>query len=382
MAFKIHGEVSLDGAMFKRGLHEIGGEASAFIKNFALGAIGVYSIEQALDKTVETAEELVNTSRKLSTTVEELQVMRQAAKENGLEFQTMATALERFNAVRENALRGGKGSAEQLAALRRLGVTREDLQNRTASQNLTGNISETARKSNAADIAKDLKDVFGRGGQELFGVLQTDFAELAEKMKSMGAIMDSTTAHELKMFKDEMDLIGSIIGATLAPLLVSFGAGIYNVITWLGTLGTFLGDWMASLAAHPFDVLFGDAGKTATEDAVEAAKEFSEKRNEAWDEMVKKANTNPINPPAIIEDESKEKIKKAASTHSDSLIAAGNFLGAGRGAISNVAERHLQVARDHLAEAKKEVVVLTNIQKATEDMVKAFKGQIPDWASD
>lgn len=375
MAFKIHGEVSLDGAMFKRGLHELGGEATAFIKNFALGAVGVYSIEQALDKTVETAEELVNTSKNLSLTVEQLQIMRQAAKDNGIEFQAMSTALQRFNAIRENVLRGGAGSADQMAALGRLGLDRNALQNQNAGESLMGQISEKARGSNAADIAKDLRDVFGKSGGELFGVLQTNFEELGVEMKNMGAIMDSTTAHELKMFKDELDLISSITSATLAPALVALGGVVYDAITLLGKWGTELGTFFEDLIHGNF--------KAAIPDAIEEGEKFTEARNAAWQSMVDKAKSSK--PPAlgdIDKDETKSsKVTKAKEIKSDSLVSVGNFLGAGRGAINSIAEQHLQVAKEQLVVTKEQAKISTNIQRATENLVKAFNNQIPDWAA-
>jgi hypothetical protein len=243
MAFKIHGEVTLDGAMFKRGLREIGGESTAFIKNFALGAVGIASVEQAFTKTVEKADELVNTSKNLSMTVEQLQLIRQAAKENGVEFASMTIALEKFNAVRENVLQGGKGAAAQMAALGRLGISREALQNQTAAQSMMGQVSDTARKSNAADIAKDLKEVFGRGGDQIFGVLKTNFDELGAKMRAEGAMMDTLTAVQLKTFKDEMDFAGQILTSELAPGIVMFARAVLMAVghlqsfaSWLGTL--------------------------------------------------------------------------------------------------------------------------------------------------
>lgn len=372
MAFKIHGEVSLDGAMFKRGLHEIGGETTAFLKNFAIGAIGIASVEQAISKTVESAEELVNTSKNLSLTVEQLQVMRQAAKENGIEFQTMATALERFNAIRENILRGGKGSAEQMAAMQRLGVSREQLQSQNAGQTFMGQISETAQKSNAADIAKDLKDVFGRGGDALFGTLQTNFDELGEKMRSMGAIMDNTTAHELKQFKDEMDLIGKVAENTLAPMLVKLGGALYDAITALGAFGTAAGTYFT-------DLLHGNF-KAAGEDAAEEAKKFMETRNEAWAAMVAKSNAPTSHEQAIIDDESKTKkaaVKKEREIKSDSLISVGNFLGAGRGQINDVAQQHLQVARQQLTEMQMTKVMLDSHLR--ELQIAITKKMNPEW---
>src|ERR1035441_9944942 len=169
MAFRINGEITLDGSLFNRGLQTAGASAASFLKNFALGAVGIYGVEQAFRKTIDRATELVNTSKKMDIGVEQLQVLQKSAEDSGTSFEVLTKALERFNAVRENILNGGKGSADQMAALGRLGITREQLQSQTAAQSFMGQISQTAQKSNAADIANDLRQIFGRGGEELFG---------------------------------------------------------------------------------------------------------------------------------------------------------------------------------------------------------------------
>ena len=353
MALRLEAIIGLNSNAFERGMDRVKDSVAETAKSFVMGAVGVYGIEQAISKTVETAEELVNTGKNLSLTVEQLQVMRQAAKENGVEFQTMATALQRFNAIRENVLQGGKGSAEQMAALSRLGITRSELQNQNSGQSVMGQISNTARNSNAADIAKDLRDVFGKGGDALFGTLQTNFDELGKKMKDMGAIMDSTTAHQLKQFKDEMDLIGTILMSQLAPYLVQFAAEIYDLITKLGAAGVVLGTLVADWLHGRF--------KGALTDAREEEKNYMDDRKAAWDAMVGKANEENKPPPqAVIE---KEAVKeKKDRIQSDSLVKVGNFLGSNRVAINNAA-RMEQAALNTASNTAKAVAILEQIAK-------------------
>lgn len=354
MSFKIHGEVGLDGAMFKRGLHELGGETTAFLKNFALGAVGIASVEQAFSKTIDSAEELVNTSRKLDVTVEQLQVMRQAAEENGVEFNSMSTALERFNAVRENVLNGGKGSAAQLQALHRLGVSDADLKNNTAAQNLMGNISGVAQKSNAADIANDLKQVFGRGGNEIFGVLKTDFGELETKMKSMGMIMDETTAKELKQFRDQMAQIGRILEAQFAPVIISMAKGVFALVFSLGLIGSAIGSAVAyiwEIIRHPINFIkdpksFGSPLDGASDYVDDMAKKYAQMFGERATDEIKQNVSKPV--PDLPKKEKKERDKKQSDIKSDSLLEVGNFLGSGGRAINTIAQQQLTVSLQQL----------------------------------
>src|SRR6185312_11847101 len=96
-------EIGLDGSGFERGLRKIGSDAAASVKNLAVQAFGIYAIEQAIAKTVETATDLVNESKRLSLTVEQLQLLRQAAKNGSVEMDTLATAFERLDVARAKA---------------------------------------------------------------------------------------------------------------------------------------------------------------------------------------------------------------------------------------------------------------------------------------
>ena len=382
MAFKIHGEVSLDGAMFKKTLHEASAETVSFLKEFALGYIGIESVRAALDKTIESAEELVNTSRKLDTSIEQLQVLRQAAKDNGIEFQAMASAMEKYNVARQKALGGGEGSAKMLAAFQRLGINREELQNNTAATSIMGGISETARKSNAADIAGELREVFGKSGTELFGVLKTDFEELGKEMHGMGALMDATTAISLKKFKDEMDLIGGVLIKEIAPVLVLFGKAIFNLVTLIGATVLSLAAILSAayhLATDPIGTIKGEHSLNEKIDKAFGA--YKDSRQGEYDKLFNQKEAVP-SPQSEIEPEIKAEKTKTAKREqqikSDSLISVGNFLGAGRGAISDVSQQHLQVAREQLAVSKETQKILEkNAFEMRESLLNTI--QQDDW---
>lgn len=429
MSAKIEAQLSLDGALFKRGLHEAGTEAGAFLKNFALGAVGAYSIEQAFDKTVESATELVNASRKLGVTVEQLQVLRQAAEDNGVEFDAMTQALLKFNATRENVLHKGKGSDDQLAALGRLGVTPEVLkslqsnlpeqrkegeggkvessaqsiedqrkQAASAANVMMGQISDYIRRNNLnpADVAKDLKDVFGKSGQQIFGVLQTNFEELQAKMQDMGAIMDGQVAYKLKALGEELGLISRILTAQLGPALLTLAEFAFKAIAKAGGaasgIGAFFGyafqryqdsETQSTDIDSENNKAHADAIRRAGNAEVGGRKENMSQTLEAmknvaqpWEKMIedfrlmlKNAADRANNIPAPIGDDGSEnaaKTKRPKATQSDSLISVGNFLGAGRVAINSVAERHLEVARQQLAAQQAQLVESQKITLATQ----------------
>src|ERR1035437_8648863 len=208
MAFEIHGEVSLDGAMFKRGLSDIGGSTTAFLKNFALGAIGIASVEQAFSKTIESAKELVNESTRLNIGIEKLQVYRQAAEDAGIGLAKMASGLEKLGSARAKALGEGMGGGSKEIAgnqkmFAQLGVSSQMLAGGGSNDEIMRAISDKIKATaNPQDLIEPLKAIFGRAGGALIPMLESNFEELEKKMKSYGAIMESQTAHQLKNLGD------------------------------------------------------------------------------------------------------------------------------------------------------------------------------------
>jgi len=339
--------ISLDGSGFERGMQRVGSSIASGIKNFVVGAVGIYAIQAAIRKTIDTADELVNSARKMSMTTDQLQIMRRAAEINGKSFDQMTLALERFNAVRENILNKGKGWAEQMAAMSRLGITPAALASQTAATSFMGQISTTARGSNAADIANDLKQIFGRNGMELFGTLQTDFTSLGAKMKSMGAIMDTTTAVALKTFKDEMTLLSQIIITSLAPALVAFGRGLIALTSRWAQTSQFVGAQSAEgwkWWITPITTSFNNAADVVAQIQRKQGGDLLTK----FDAMIKEIadGLNNPKPPAVTDEPPAEKAKKERALKGDSnaLIKVGNFLGASRDTIGNLQQQTAQHA--------------------------------------
>lgn len=372
-------ETALDGTGFERGLARLGHTGAHGLKHFVLGAFGVYSVHQALHKTVETAEELVTASKRLDTTVEQLQVLRQAAKENQVEFGKLAGAFEKINLARAKALSGGKEGTKLLSQFKQLGVTEEMLRSKTAADLFTGPLAEKIRHSNVADIAAPLKAVLGKGFGQLIPVMKTDFEELEQKMKSLGSIMDTETAVALKHVKDEFDLLSNIIVAQLAPQLVNLADWLFKAVgeikafaAWLGSLSgsTSVSEMVQDAAVAPYHErnLESDPDTVDPEDrkdakiffkrvkrylrgASAAAEEVTAEWQKKMDEMRKhlKEQADLLKHPkppeldfeAKAEKQAKEKHQRAPA--SDSLVAVGNFLGSSKAMMETLAQRQVDL---------------------------------------
>jgi hypothetical protein len=242
----------------------------------------------------------------------------------------------------------------------RLGITPAALASQTAATSFMGQISTTARGSNAADIANDLKEVFGRGMMGLFGVLQTNFSGLEADMKSVGAIMNDQVIVALKKFELELGLLGTIITSQLAPYLVDFGMGLMKAYQFIATsaagaavntVGWHWKDWL--LGRAPGEGLFGlPIGQLKIFGMTIGNPPFPGTGTpgaDVYSDLQKIINAftkaiAAIKPEAITGTSPGEKSHKerALKDESNSLIKVGNFLGASRDTIGNLQQQTAQ----------------------------------------
>lgn len=381
MGLNLRGKIELDGSGFERGLHRAGEKAIEFsadlIKNAAVAAFGLYGVEQAIEKTVETATDLVNTSKRLDVTVEQLQLLRQAAKDGGTEMGTLASAFEKLDIARSKALGGNKGALE---AFGKLGVSVGDLRSQTAAKMFTGAISSSVKNNNVESLAPALKEILGKGFGELIPVLKTDFDELGEKMHKLGTIMDADTAVKLKAIGENFDLLKNILAVQLGPVIISVVETFLEVIGKVKAFGAYLGGLSekgiikgaatvlndlkdnpvasslinaipgAGAAAQYFGSKFdskelegisADAGQAYNDTSDDWSKTMDELRQKLADSAKDLENPKPI---IQVPDPEKTVTKKLSGVPNvDSLLKVGNFLGATGKTISKVDKQKIDL---------------------------------------
>lgn len=360
MGLKLLAEIGLDGSGFEAGLKRMESVSHGVadgLKSFAVQAIGIGTLEQAISKTVDTAKELVETSKRLSVAPEQLQLLRQAAKESGIELEDVAGFLEKIDVARQHALRNSSPKdAAARAAFGALGVTPAMLQSQTSAQLLMGPLANSANTRNAADIGVLFRDLGIRGFGPLIALLKTDFGELSTRMKNLGSIMDTETAVSLKSTADELDLLGQVITARLGPALIALAEACYKSALLVAAGGSFLGAATAKMtwkdilalgipglglkAAGKIDI---SAGKAAAEDTGLnwlAALDKVKKHIEEEAEKLRHPKPPKFTDSVISDDE--EKTFSTRLPASDSLTKVGNFLG-GMGIADRVEQRKVEL---------------------------------------
>ena len=200
-----------------------------------LQAVGIYAVEQAISKTVETAKELVNESKRLGLGVEQLQLLRQAAKDSGTDMEKLAGVFEKIDVARQKALSVTGEGMQERRVFAALGINSNQLRTMGASQMLMGPMADLMRNRNPEQYAAAFKEVLGKGFGEVLPILKTNFGELSESMKKLGAIMDTETAVKLSHLKDEFELVSQVIISQLGPALVKLVEILYQGILKLGS---------------------------------------------------------------------------------------------------------------------------------------------------
>ena len=237
MGLNLESTISLNSSSFERGMNRVAGSVSSVVKQMVVGAIGVYAIEKAIFSTIETSKELVNESKRMGVTVEQLQVMRKAASGANVEMDALATTMEKLNVFRAKALGGGSESATALKQAAQLGITLAMLKSSSAQDILFKAIGNKLKEVNPQAIAGPLREVLGRGYGQLIPLLTKDLDALQKKMESLGMIISGKTAYELKEFDTQLNSIKNILVSALAPALVSMAEFILDTFTGSGIIG-------------------------------------------------------------------------------------------------------------------------------------------------
>ena len=263
MGLNLQAKISLDGADFERGINRAKEAVTGALRNFVIGAIGIGTVEEAFRRTIETANELVNTSKRLGVTVEQVQLLRQAAKDAGKEMDTVSTALEKINLARGKALGGDQKS---IAAFSALGVSGADLKSKTAADLFMGEIGKKVKSVSPEQIAGPLREVLGRGAGEGIAILKTDFEELGSKMN----LISTETAAKLNELSKDFDLLSGQIIVGLAPAILVMAQACIAFANWVGSKIGGAAAWLGARTAVDLDAQSADINNPANKDHADA----------------------------------------------------------------------------------------------------------------
>ena len=198
------------------------------LKGLVAGAFTIEAIKSFTENTIEFAEQITNAAMRLNMTVEQLQVLKQAAKDNGVEFEKLESSLEKVSVAKERALRG---DTKALSYFSQLGISKQDLKQNRSADLVFGKISAAVSSKNVESITEPLRKILGNSFGELMPLLKTNITEVSDKLQAMGAIMDTDTAVKLRVIGEQFKGLGTILITLLAPAIVSLVESMEQVIS-------------------------------------------------------------------------------------------------------------------------------------------------------
>ena len=397
---KLIGEIALDGSGWKRGMDKAKADANAFssglggIKNAIAGAFTLGAIVSFSKHVIETASHINDLSARLGVSTDYLQEMQFVMKANGGTVDDLTSAFEKLATARADALSGNAGKLE---SFQKFGISAQKLQSINA-QEMLDTIAEQFKKFGRSDaLISAFRDLGGKGA----GVLVPAFVEGLEsgrqKARDAGAVMSEETVHALDNAGDEFDALAQILTTMVAPAIEQVAALLLRAAEDLYAFQTGLANFLTLIIAgkdaidargqvsdkrkKAFEKLSADYQKGWLGSGDAADKEY-DKRFKRLTEVFDKAqeglgeiptftqgvidadkfiaalkeskgsrkrpdNFIPFTPSATPSATPKEK------AYSDSLLAVGNFLGAGRSStIENINQKQLQVQSQTLEQVK------------------------------
>lgn len=384
---KLMAELGLDGNGFAAGFRQAKGLAAGAgegIKHLVVGAVGIGTVEEAIRRTVETAKELVDSSERLAIAPEQLQVMREAAKQSNVEFEKLAETFEKINIARQRALIPGNEGKDARRAFSGLGIGVDQLRTQGGAQLFMGAMRQAALNRNPQELGIIFRELGIKAFGGLIPVLKTNFEELEASMRKVGALMDTETAVKLKRLSDEFGLLGKIITSQFGPILIKLAETMYSALLKIskgaaGAAGFYgaatAGQSPAGAAATMFKAFFLGplavgagfmtkpswglqeklmdwifkgtdvaAGKKAQIEAEQPWQKDMDQFAAFQKRMKEEADKLDRPTPANLESTLAPKMtNKALEAPTNSLLRIGNFLGSNQGMINQINQRKVQL---------------------------------------
>jgi len=350
MALDLKATVSLDGSSFESGIKRIEGAVTHVgetLKSFALGAIGIYGIEQALHKTIDTADRLVDTANRLGISLTALQEFGFAARQNGADIESLTRFIEKLNQTRVDP--------KYAEFYQKLGVS-----NPMAGgvDDIVMQLNAYLRNHNPQEFAGSLRQVGGKGAGEMINFLTDNLDELRAAANALGIVISTKDLVTVKFLKDELQILADAIMADFVPVIASATKGILYAGNAIRSAFTLVMDAAKSInpkdivsAMNPFsnksvfdvitdslaDASLGAATQLALSnmktDQLMADLEAKQKRREQFTGLPD-ANGDPT-----------EARRKSAKIYSDELTKVGNFLGGTSNPLISINQQQLVVLR-------------------------------------
>ncbi len=204
------------------------------VKSLGKGIAGLASVAtlgflaNATKEALEYADSIAKTAEKVGVTTAELQELRFAASQAGIESRTLDMALQRFARRMGEA---AQGTGELLKTTQELGIQFRDSDGRFFSTvELLDQYAEAMGKATTQQeklrLAFKAFDSEGAALVNLLGNGSEEMRKLRQEAQDLGLVMSNETTQVAEELSDQLDILATVIKTKLNSQLVMAGYGI------------------------------------------------------------------------------------------------------------------------------------------------------------
>lgn len=229
---------------FQRGMRDAQRQAMRFAAGVAASLAGLFTA-QAINGVVNYSAQLENLSRRLGFSAEQIQELRFAASDFGIESNQVDLALQRFTRRLGQAARTGDG--ELLPVLQRLGIAFRDEATggpRDAMEVLLDYADAVQNMGSQSDRLVAAFKAFDSEGAALVTVLQQGregILNYGSAAHELGVIIDNETTARARELRRELDIIGQRMRMQFTQTVLDNASAMEDLATAAGDAATMLG---------------------------------------------------------------------------------------------------------------------------------------------
>ena len=185
----------------------------------AAGATGLFLLSR---RSIEAADAIAKTADKLGLSVETLQEYRFAAEKAGVATNTFDMAFQRFT---RRSAEAAQGTGEAKDALKSLGVTIEDLRNKSPEALFRQTADALARVEDPAQRLRLAFKLFDSEGVALVNMLEdgsAGFDAVASQARALGIVLSNDTVRAAEQANDELTTMSKVLSVSATALGLDF----------------------------------------------------------------------------------------------------------------------------------------------------------------
>jgi len=209
--------------------------AATAVKGLIVGFGAAFLMAQ-IKRAQEFADGIEEMAKQAGLSTGALQELQQVQAQSGGSVQSFNAGMTEFTRIIGDA---ANGSGQAVDALKRVGITVQDLQKLSMEQlyvKASDALSKYADAGSRASVAQDLFGKSAKNSVNAFSVAADEIDRLRAAAKAAGQVLDESTIKNAKKTKDEMTALARVIDIQLTQAFVQAGPLLVKMAEQLADL--------------------------------------------------------------------------------------------------------------------------------------------------